>query len=346
MSKSQLDDVADDVSLPKKQNLATTVDELEEKLLNVEQKSEKLCQTISETKSEVESLEKMVKDALQKLKEKKNAIVEMNKQFGLWKKSILKIKSEKIQLFAPYVTEVCFNDYYSSHQLFFQALSEDQKQKKLTIVNLKRVNEFVIEALKKLNDKNIPVSLHDPAKQVLSEQHGLHFDELWISDISVNFMTRYRLPSLKVPCTFRKLNLSDIKCSNLHSWQGKVILNVEEVLLRLAFQSTLDEFVHSKQKFPNVKKLAITYYDCPESFDDFQAIWNKKRKRIENAPQQEIIANVYYSTTSEHRYDEVIASLDGEKVDANTFRWTSSKNKFKMVNLHCQLKSPDPDFEF
>lgn len=92
-------DVGDDISLSKEQNvsISTTIDELDGKLLNAGQKLEKFYQTIYETKSEVESLRKKFFHFLtfRKIKEKENAIVEMEKQFKLLKKSILKIISEK-----------------------------------------------------------------------------------------------------------------------------------------------------------------------------------------------------------------------------------------------------------
>uniref|UniRef100_A0AC34QJ48 Uncharacterized protein n=1 Tax=Panagrolaimus sp. JU765 TaxID=591449 RepID=A0AC34QJ48_9BILA len=117
--------------------------------------------------------------------------------------------------------------------------------------------------------------------------------------------------------------------------QGDVIPYVEEVLLNLVWVSTdYEEFVHLKEKFPNAKKLTITYTNCVEHLNRFQEIWDEKRKRIEDAPQQEIIANIYYPNYFRPNFEQAIAPLHGEKINENTFRWTSSKNKCKMINLY------------
>uniref|UniRef100_A0AC34RNC0 DUF38 domain-containing protein n=1 Tax=Panagrolaimus sp. JU765 TaxID=591449 RepID=A0AC34RNC0_9BILA len=259
---------------------------------------------------------------------------------GMFQSDSDNFSKKLVQLFAPYVTEVSFNYYKNSgspesHHLFFEALSKDQKQKKLTIVKLRVVNEFVIEAVKKLNEKNIPVTLHDPVKELFLNLPGLHFEELsiskdWYDDncFFFEYLTRNHLP-----CTFRKLNASDVHLRNSVLEKENVILDVEEVSLALSFV-VRDEFVQLKKKFPNAKKLTIRYiYGNLRAFD-FQELWNEKRNCIEDAPQQEIIANFQVRFDClKRRYQQIIVSFDGEKIDENTFRWTSSKNKFKMLNL-------------
>uniref|UniRef100_A0AC34Q0N8 Uncharacterized protein n=1 Tax=Panagrolaimus sp. JU765 TaxID=591449 RepID=A0AC34Q0N8_9BILA len=373
----------------------------------------------------------MVEDAHRQIKQKESAIVGMNKQFELSKKSILKVKSEKnrllnpvqlspelyedvfnavfrpvvnmvanivastvvnlflvgqeaaicinqilkkctkmmfyndkillesgertfrfdlnnfsgklVQLSVPYVTEVSFTTDEScnsakSHQLFFESLSKNQKQKHLKIIGLKEENSHVVEALKKLNDKNIPVALHYAAIKVLLNLSGLHFDILKICDSRdcFDFLTNKALS-----CTFRKLDFSGIDIISSHIWEANIIPNVEKVSFQWDFSCTIDGFPQLEKIFPNAKmfNIAFTDFKLSEDVDESRKKWDETRKMIEDAPQQEIIANVHYLCSSEQEYENAISSFGGEKIDNHTLRWTSSKNKLKIINFHHQLNS-------
>uniref|UniRef100_A0AC34Q279 Uncharacterized protein n=1 Tax=Panagrolaimus sp. JU765 TaxID=591449 RepID=A0AC34Q279_9BILA len=423
MPKRRIDDVADDGSLAEKQNVPTTVDELENKLLNAEQKLERLC--ISKTKREVESLEKMGEDSRGEIEEKRNAIVGMNKQVEFLKKSILKIKSEKnrllnpvhlcpelyadvfdevfkripvyfgqlehvlksfvigkeaavgvtqtlkdygrltlnkdkinvrssrktsmfdyckfseklLQLIAPYTTEVCFDetDFVRSHQVFLESLIESQKQKKLLIRKLQYTNQFVIGAVKKLNEKNIPVTLHDVTKEILLNLPGLEFDclEICCSEEWFHF-----LADNSFPCTFNKLDLSDINLSILESWGEKTIGHFKELSFKWTFRS--DVYGHLNRIFPNAQKLSSCFNDYCSDDCEFiypSGAWDQRKEYVENAPQKEIVANFRYFSCYKDEYDECISEFSGNKIDEYNLQWISPTDESKVINLRHELSS-------
>uniref|UniRef100_A0AC34RF76 Uncharacterized protein n=1 Tax=Panagrolaimus sp. JU765 TaxID=591449 RepID=A0AC34RF76_9BILA len=93
-----------------------------------------------------------------------------------------KLSTMLVQSIAPYVTKVCFDGEVpaNSQQLFFETLSKHQYQRNLTIRNLRKVDKFVIKAVKKLNKKKIPVTLENAEDESLLDLPGLYFDCLKI----------------------------------------------------------------------------------------------------------------------------------------------------------------------
>lgn len=92
-----------------------------------------------------------------------------------------------IQILAPYVTEVVSTSWANRpmeyQTLFFEALSKNQKQKKLTIHRLKEVDELIILVLQKLQEKAIPIEFCHISKEVFLILPALKYDLLRFCDL-------------------------------------------------------------------------------------------------------------------------------------------------------------------
>uniref|UniRef100_A0AC34R7C0 DUF38 domain-containing protein n=1 Tax=Panagrolaimus sp. JU765 TaxID=591449 RepID=A0AC34R7C0_9BILA len=106
-----------------------------------------------------------------------------------------------VQSIAPYVTKVCFDGKVTANyqQLFFESLSKNQRN--VTIKNLRKVDEILIETVKKLNEKNIFVTLKNPEDDILFKLSGLRFDCLKLSITKDEFSF---FIWNNFPCTFSK----------------------------------------------------------------------------------------------------------------------------------------------
>uniref|UniRef100_A0AC34Q0C5 DUF38 domain-containing protein n=1 Tax=Panagrolaimus sp. JU765 TaxID=591449 RepID=A0AC34Q0C5_9BILA len=209
-----------------------------------------------------------------------------------------KFSTMLVQLLAPYVTKVCFDGEVPANyqRLFFENLSKNQYQRKLTIRNLKKVDGFVIEAVKKLNEKNIFVTLKYPENNVLLELPGLHFDCLKISIAKEAFFIWNNFP-----CTFSKLNIRFV--------DSRVLKDLEKVFGQL------------NTAYSKVQKLEISFpINC---FHEPESKWNEIKQWIEDAPQQEIIVNFNYETEFKAEYEKAIASFGGVRIDGSLTRTAS-----------------------
>uniref|UniRef100_A0AC34QCG2 DUF38 domain-containing protein n=1 Tax=Panagrolaimus sp. JU765 TaxID=591449 RepID=A0AC34QCG2_9BILA len=231
-----------------------------------------------------------------------------------------------------------------------------QEQKSLTISYLKHVNELVIEVLKKLNDRNIPIKLSHPEKKLLFELPGVHFDILkigkWDSSIKEWF---HFLATNSLPCTFTKLQLPHVEWRSREEWGEEVIINVEELLITWDFNDGdlhgNDFFGRLNKHFPNAQKLTVTFLktQCPcrtKYFDEpkySKDMWNRRKNYITNAPQKEVVANFRYVTDSKRKYERAIKLFGGERIDGNTLRWTSPTNNSKIINFHHELSAVKVD---
>uniref|UniRef100_A0AC34QDX5 DUF38 domain-containing protein n=1 Tax=Panagrolaimus sp. JU765 TaxID=591449 RepID=A0AC34QDX5_9BILA len=156
-----------------------------------------------------------------------------------------------IKLIIPYVTKVFFICEIPAkfYRLFFETLSKNQEQKSFKISRLRHANDIVIEALKKLNDRNIPIKLSYPEKEVLLDLPDVHFDILKIGewknslkdwDCSVNEWFHF-LATNSLPCTFTKLHIPYFEFTGIHEWGEKVVVNVEELFFKWDFDASSDE---------------------------------------------------------------------------------------------------------
>uniref|UniRef100_A0AC34RFT7 DUF38 domain-containing protein n=1 Tax=Panagrolaimus sp. JU765 TaxID=591449 RepID=A0AC34RFT7_9BILA len=221
-----------------------------------------------------------------------------------------KFSTMLVEFIAPYVTKVCFIGEVhltaNYDQLFFESLSKNQNQRYLKIWYLKKIDEFFIEAVKKLNEKNIPVELKCPEKKLLLDMPGLRFDRLKIltsiKEFSVFIWNNF-------PCRFSKLH---IQFNNLIG-----IMNPWEVFRQL------------NEAHASVQKLKISFLFCHDGEAKYG--WNEIKNSIEDAPQQEII--VKFTTLSRQQYEKAIASFGGVRIDGNLSQWKSSKNEMKVIKV-------------
>uniref|UniRef100_A0AC34QL69 Uncharacterized protein n=1 Tax=Panagrolaimus sp. JU765 TaxID=591449 RepID=A0AC34QL69_9BILA len=263
-----------------------------------------------------------------------------------------KFSENLIKRIIPYVTKVsldCENPA-NFQRLFFETLSKHQEQKSLEIRNIWFVNNIVIEALKKLNELNVPIKLCYPLfARVLHELPGVHFEILKIGGNIKKWF--HFLATNSLPCTFTKLQLPHVQLRSRQEWGKEVVANVEELFITWDFNLEDDFFGRLYQHFPNAQKLSVTfmkrlgrrpmkYFDEPKYS---KYMWNRRKNYITNAPQKEIVANFGYVADSKRKYERAIKLFGGERIDDKTLRWTSPSNNSKIINFHHRLSAVKVD---
>uniref|UniRef100_A0AC34QEN4 DUF38 domain-containing protein n=1 Tax=Panagrolaimus sp. JU765 TaxID=591449 RepID=A0AC34QEN4_9BILA len=268
--------------------------------------------------------------------------------FNNFRLTYCKFSENLIKLIIPYVTKVnyrCENPE-NFHRSFFETLFQNQEQKSLTISDLNHANDIVVEALKKLNDKKIPIKLSYPEKEVLLDLFGVHFDILEIEDLDYSFKKWFHfLATNSLPCTFTKLQLPHVELRSKHKWGKEVVVNVRELLITWDFNLDDDFFGRLNKHFPNAQKLTVTFlktFDRRKFFNELkysQNVWNHRKNYITNAPQKEIVANFSYVTNSKRKYEKAIKLFGGKEIENNSqcHQWTSPTNNSKIINFHHKL---------
>uniref|UniRef100_A0AC34QF26 DUF38 domain-containing protein n=1 Tax=Panagrolaimus sp. JU765 TaxID=591449 RepID=A0AC34QF26_9BILA len=264
-----------------------------------------------------------------------------------------KFSENLIKPIIPYVTKVrldCENPT-NFNRLFFEILSKNQEQKSLTIWNLKHANDVVVEALKKLNEKNIPIKLTRPSKEVLLDLPGVHFDILKIKLLDCSFKEWFHV-LVCMPCTFTKLQLPHFEWGNRQIWGEAVVVNAKELLITWDFDRDYDFFERLNKHFPNAQKLTVTFLKILGSYNEkyfdelkyCKYLWNRRKNWITDAPQKEIVANFGYVTDSKRKYERAIRLFGGERIDDKTLRWTSPTDNSKIINFHRRLSYVELDY--
>uniref|UniRef100_A0AC34R1Q5 F-box domain-containing protein n=1 Tax=Panagrolaimus sp. JU765 TaxID=591449 RepID=A0AC34R1Q5_9BILA len=299
-----------------------------------------------------------------------------------------------IKFVSPFITHVNFTDRDSGleyQNIVFKQLSEDSRQKTLTIANLIQVNNVAETALEKLVAKGTLIEFMDLKKELLPHLPALEFHSLVMNSFDdwhklvakgtlIEFMDLKKellphLPALEfhslvmnsfddwhdvlaaVSCSFRKFvvtrrtgcKFKRFPKTNRSNRNRNMFHNVEELSLELEFDDDFKRVFKNLQKyFPNVKKVTINTansivdeatdaLDAVKFYDNFDesivSTWKKIKEEIENAPQPEIIFNFEYFVFSRTKRDEMIQWFNGEEIDEETFRWTSTKNETKMIDF-------------
>uniref|UniRef100_A0AC34R1R2 F-box domain-containing protein n=1 Tax=Panagrolaimus sp. JU765 TaxID=591449 RepID=A0AC34R1R2_9BILA len=260
-----------------------------------------------------------------------------------------------IKFVSPFITHVNFTDRDSGleyQNIVFKQLSEDSRQKTLTIANLIQVNNVAETALEKLVAKGTLIEFMDLKKELLPHLPALEFHSL-----VMNSFDDWHDVLAAVSCSFRKFvvtrrtgcKFKRFPKTNRSNRNRNMFHNVEELSLELEFDDDFKRVFKNLQKyFPNVKKVTINTansivdeatdaLDAVKFYDNFDesivSTWKKIKEEIENAPQPEIIFNFEYFVFSRTKRDEMIQWFNGEEIDEETFRWTSTKNETKMIDF-------------
>uniref|UniRef100_A0AC34RQV6 Uncharacterized protein n=1 Tax=Panagrolaimus sp. JU765 TaxID=591449 RepID=A0AC34RQV6_9BILA len=184
-----------------------------------------------------------------------------------------------------------------------------------------------------------------PTTQIVADLPPIKLDYLKIFKIGewLDFLT-----NKSFSCEFSKLDISEANAYLLYKWKSGNISTIDYIKEITVKMDSVDETVFEQLHayFPNAKKLIVFCDDKDDPMDEnynaeFQELdgwWKEIKEIIEDAPQSEIVLNYNYDTYFKKEYREITAKLGGQKIDDKTLRWTSNKNKSKIINFQHELK--------
>uniref|UniRef100_A0AC34QYD8 Uncharacterized protein n=1 Tax=Panagrolaimus sp. JU765 TaxID=591449 RepID=A0AC34QYD8_9BILA len=234
-----------------------------------------------------------------------------------------------IQLIIPYVTKIrlveCRCEKY--YDMVFQTLSKNHRQKKLTIVDLWKITDSVIDVLQQLEKKNIPVILKYPTMDFLMVSPVIKIDTLKILFLE-NWL--HLLVEKQFSCSFSKLIVSKMTELTIMSLSNEAVFDyIEELTIGIDFP-VRPIFDKLNQCFPNVKKLTIHIRDkILLKFGTVEEQLDRIKNEMEEAPQKEIIIN--FNSARETTSKTHLLTLGFATINDTTLQWISEKNQSKMI---------------